>query len=142
MLALWAKMCSPTGQNNAPDRRFTPTAGFAGPQVYAVFELEEPTHTVGIHIIGNRRPAQSDRVMENLAQGQAQPFKLRSRESSGGPPGSETGMKQALICVDIAHPGQKRLVQQRRLYRQSPASKQRRKLFRADSERVLAGRSK
>lgn len=135
-------MRSPARQNNTPDRRFATAAGFSGPQVDAVFELKEAAHAVGIHVVGDRRSAQPDGMMENLAQRNAQPLELGSGEPTGGPPRPEAGMKKALIGIDVAHPGEKCLVQQRGLDCQPAPTKEHRKLFRADGERILAGRPK
>ena len=67
-------MRSPSSQQDAPDRRLAAAAGKAGALVDAVLQLEEAAHAVGVHIIGDRRTAQPDGVLQNLAQGQPQPF--------------------------------------------------------------------
>jgi hypothetical protein len=135
-------MGSPPGQKDTADGRLAPPAGLPGAQVNAVLELEEAAHPVGIDIIGHRRSAQADRVRENLAQRDAQPFKLRAREPARSPPRPDSRMKQALVRIDVADSGKKRLVEQSGLDGQLAAPEQCRKLLRAHRERVRARRAK
>jgi hypothetical protein len=56
-------MRASASQQNTPDRRLAAAAGKAGAQVDAVFQLEEAAHSVGIHVIGDRRAAQPNGVL-------------------------------------------------------------------------------
>ncbi len=76
-LASGAKVGSAAGQLNAPDGRLTSPAWLARALVNAMLELKEAPLALGVHIIRNRRTAEADGVVENLAQRQAQPFQLR-----------------------------------------------------------------
>jgi hypothetical protein len=79
------------GQQNAPNRGLATAAGQAGAQIDAVFQLEEATHPVGIHVVGNGRTAQPDRMLKNLAQGEPEPFKF----GLGGRPAIRRGRMPA-----------------------------------------------
>ena len=44
-------MRTPPSQQNPPDRRLATAARKPGAQVYAVFQLEEAPHSVGVYVI-------------------------------------------------------------------------------------------
>jgi hypothetical protein len=129
-------MSSASSHDDAADAGLAPPARFAGPQVNAVLELEKAADSIGIHVIGDRRPAHPDGVMENLAQGDTQPFELRAGEPAGSTARPDTGMEQALIRINIAYAGQKPLIEQCGLDGQPAAAKKRGELVGADGERI------
>lgn len=61
-LAVRAEMGAAPGQQDAANGGSAGEAGLAGPHIDAVFELEKPGHSVGVHVIGDGRPSQLDRV--------------------------------------------------------------------------------
>ena len=69
MLAFWAVVGASSSQHQTPDRNLAAAAGLARAQIDAVLELKKTARTVGIHIIGDRRTSQPDRVLERLAEG-------------------------------------------------------------------------
>ena len=61
-------MGAPTSQKNAPDGGFAVAARQAGAHVDAVLKLKKAAHPVGIHVIGDRRAAQKDCMIQDLAK--------------------------------------------------------------------------
>ena len=96
-------MCAPSCQHNAEDRRLAMAARLSGPHIDAMFKLIKATHSIGIHIIGDRRSASFDGVLQDFAQGQTQPFQLGLGQSFRALAGSNAGMKEALVGIDVAH---------------------------------------
>src|ERR1035438_2716282 len=114
----------PSCHHNPPDRCLAAAAGKPCAQVDAVLQLEEAAHPVGVHIIRDRRTAQPDSVLQHLNQSQPQLFQFRLGQLSAPAPRPDAGAKQALVGVDVSHPGEQLLVKQRRLDEQlAPAEK-------------------
>jgi hypothetical protein len=59
-------------EDDSFDRRAADAAGLAGAQVNMVVELEESCDTIRIHVVGDRRAAQFDRVGEDFDKSVAQ----------------------------------------------------------------------
>src|SRR5271165_902470 len=94
-LALWAVMCASAGNQNPPDRGPANAAWLTRPQVDAMLELEESAHSVCIHIVRHRRPAQANGVLQNFAQCKPQPLQLRPGQPARPASRPYTGTKQA-----------------------------------------------
>lgn len=138
MLAGGAEVRPPASHHDAPDGRLAAAAGLAGPQVDIVPKLKESALPLRVYIIRNGGPAQLDGVAQHLLQRLAQPFQFGAGEAARPAPRTDSGTKQALVGIDIAHPGQKPLVEQRRFDRKLAAAKERRKFLRSDAERLGA----
>src|ERR1700761_6635845 len=65
MLADRTEMRPPATDHDPPDGRRTHQAGLASTQVDAMLQLEEPTHPIGVHIIGYRGTAPLDRLAQH-----------------------------------------------------------------------------
>jgi len=126
-------------QLDAPDGGLADAAGEAGAQVYTVFKLEKPSHSAGIYIIGDRGTTKPDGVLQNLAEGAPETLQLGPGEAAGAPARTDSGMKQALVGVDVAHAREKGLIEQCCLDGQTPPPEQNGKLARCDGERLGAG---
>ena len=50
-MALRAVVSASSSYDNAPDRSLAATARLAGSLIYAMFQLKEATHPVGVNII-------------------------------------------------------------------------------------------
>ena len=105
------------GHRDPLDGRFAHTTRFRRSLVDAMFQLEKAPHPLRIHIIGNRRAAETDCVLQDLPQCKSQPLQFDPGESSGAAAGSKTRAKQALIGIDVPHSGQQCLIEQCRLDR-------------------------
>ena len=108
-------MGTPSGQENALDRLLAAAAGLAGAQVDAVLKLEEAADAVGIYVVRNRGAAQLNGVVQNLAECLAETLQLGPGKPAGGAARTDAGVEEAFVGVDVAHPGQQRLVEQRGL---------------------------
>ena len=104
-------MCSPSRQNDPTNRRLALAAGKSRAQVDAMFQLKKAAHPVCVHIIGDRGAPQPDGMIENLAQRQAQPFQFASSQPFTRAARADAGAKQALVGVDVAHPGEQFLIE-------------------------------
>ncbi len=51
-------------------------------------------------------------MLKYLAEGEAEAFKLDAGEAPGHAPGTDAGVEEALVSVDVADAGQQRLIQQ------------------------------
>jgi hypothetical protein len=135
-----AEVRAAPGEQNAPYGSSAATAGFAGAKVDAMLQLEETARAVGVDIVGDRRAAQPDRLLEDLQQSLAETFKLGTRKTACRAPGTDSGMKKALVGVDVAHPGQKGLVEQSGFDGEFAAPEKCSEIFRAYRERLGAWR--
>lgn len=122
-------MRTSSGQQDASDGLLTMTARLPLSPINAVLQLEKSFDARCIHIIRNRGTAQIDGPPQNPLQGQPQPFKLSLSQPAGCTLWADSGMKQAFVGVDVAHPGQQRLVQQSRLDRELATVEEGGKLF-------------
>src|SRR5580692_4949030 len=104
--------------------------------VDAVFQLEKSPYPLRIHVIGNRGPPQPNRMLQNLAQSEPKPLQLCSRKPPGVAAWSKTRSKQALIGINVPHPGQERLVQQCRFDREPSPPEERHKGVGFDPQRL------
>ena len=104
--------------------------------VDAVFQLEKSPHPLRIHIIGDRGPSQPNRMLQNLSQSEPKPLQLRSCKPPGVAAWPKTRPKQALIGINVSHPGQERLVQQCRFDREPSPPEERHKGVGFDPQRL------
>ena len=135
-------MGSSTGEQNAPDRGLAAATGLVGPKVDAVFELEETSHSVGIHVVRDRRTTQPDGLLQNLAEREPEAFKFNSAKAACVAARPDAGVKEAFVGINVTHTGKQALIEQGGLDRQAPSPEESGELLRRDGERLGAGRDK
>ena len=131
-------MGSPPREEDALDGGLAAATGLVGPKVDAVFQLEETSHSVGIHVVGDRGTPQPDGLLQNLAERKPEPFKFGFAKATGVAARPDTGMKEAFVGVDVTHTGKQALIEQGSLDRQASATKECGKFFRGDGEWLCA----
>ncbi len=99
-------------QQDAPDGGCADPAGLAGAQINAVFELKKSPLALGVHIVGDRRTAETDGMAQYLPQRLAQPLQLVTGEAAGSAARTNPGPEEALVGIDVAHSGEQILVEQ------------------------------
>ena len=139
MLALGAEVRAPPSHNDPRNRRLAPPAGFTGPLVDAMLELEEAFHSFGIHVIGDRGASHLDGLLQHGLQRLAQTLQLRTGKPSGSASWPETGVEQAFVGVDVAHAREQRLVEQGGLDSQLAPAEQRAEGGGFNGQRFQAG---
>ena len=82
-----------------------------------MLQLEESFAPLGVDIVADRRAAQRDRLAQYLLQRSVQFAQLSASERRRSPARPDTGAKQRLVGIDVAHAAQQLLVQQRALDR-------------------------
>ncbi len=133
-------MSAPARDNHAPDWALTTAARFAGALVNAVLQLKKAALAIGIDVVGDRRAAQSNRMVQDFAQGQPKALELRTRKAIDASSRANAGVEQAFIGVNVANPRKEGLIKQCCLDGQTPAMKERREFAVADCERIVTGR--
>src|SRR5215469_17081666 len=83
LLARGAVVGAAASNDDPPDGRLAGAAGLAGTLVDAVFQLEEAANAFRVHVIGDRRAAQPDGVLENSHQRLAETFQFGTGEAPG-----------------------------------------------------------
>ena len=131
-------MRAATRKQNSSNRRSAYQARLAGPQIDPVFQLKEPSNPVGVDVIGNRRSSERDCLAKHLLQRLVKPEQLFPFQPSRHPPRTNSGMKEALVSVNIPHTVQQPLIEKRRLDRKLAAAKKVGKRLRSDGERLGA----
>jgi hypothetical protein len=139
-LASRAIVGAASGEFNAPDGGLAEAARLARALVDAMLELKEASRALGIHIIRDGRPAQTDGVRENLAQGETQLFQLRRGQPVGPPARPDARLEKALVRIDVANTREERLIQQRCLDGHASLAEELRKRALANGERLGARR--
>jgi len=139
-LATGTEMGTAPGEQDAADGGSAAAAGLAGTQVDAVLKLEESAGASRVDVIGDRGAAQPNGLLENLAQSPAQALELGAGETAGGAARTDSGMKEALVGVDVAHSGEQGLVEKRCLDGELSTAKEGREFVGADGKRLSAGR--
>jgi len=139
LLAAGAVVGSAAGKQNPVDEGSATAAGLSGAEVDAVLELEESADAVGVDIIRDRGAAEADGMLEDLAEGLAEPLEFGAGEAAGGAARADSGMEKALVGIDVAHAGEEGLVEQRSLDGQFAAAEESGKVAGGDGERFGAG---
>src|SRR5208282_880725 len=104
-------------QNNPPDCGPAQQAGFPLTAIHSMLELEEAFLSIRVHVIGNRRSAQRDRLAQNFLYRGMQLAQLLPGDGCRPPPGTDAGAEQRLVGIDVAHAAQQFLVQESALDR-------------------------
>ena len=115
-------MTAAAGNRNAADGSSAAPARKPGPLVDAMLHLEKSGFPGGIHVVGDGGAAEADCAPEDLLEGVPEVFQLGSREAARDPPWADAGTEQALVGINVADPGEKRLVEKSGLYRESPVT--------------------
>src|SRR5262249_34486157 len=94
----------------APSRNYYPLDGspahlarLSGSPINPMLQLKEAFFSVRSYIIGNTRSPQSNRFLENPAQGFVQPSEVVVSQRSRAPAWPNACTKQSLISVDISY---------------------------------------
>ena len=127
---------SPTSHHNLLQPFPTVLADLPRPSVNLVLKLEKPPHPIRVHIVRNRRATQLNRMPQHRHQFPSQPQQLLPGKPRSLPPRTNPRPKQALICINISHSMQQRLVQQSRLDRHLPPPEQTHKRILANGQRL------
>src|SRR6202521_661447 len=94
-----------------------------------MLELEESFFSIRVHIIGNRRSAQRDRLAEHSPNGSVQLAQLLPRDGRRPPAGSDASPKQRLVGINVADAAQQLLIQKRAFDRSLAPAKKRDELL-------------
>jgi len=111
-LAVGAVVGTPPGEHGAANGRSADLAGLAATHIDAVLELEKAGHPVGVHVIGNRGAAQFDGLPQDCLQSGMEPGEVLAGEAARHAGGTDSGAKEALVGINVAHPMEQLLVQQ------------------------------
>ena len=123
-LADRAEVRAPAGEQYSADGSAADQAGLAGPEVDAVLKLEKAAYAVGIHVVGDGRAAERNRMLQDFLQGRAKAVKFSALDAAGHAFGTDSGAEEAFVGVDIAHAVEQRLIEQRRFDGQLAAAKE------------------
>src|SRR5580700_7914802 len=101
-----------------------------------MLQLKKSFLPIRIHIIGNRRPAQSDGFFKHFLNRKKQPSQIFLGERRSPPPRPNACPVQRFIRINIADATQQLLVQQCALDRSLPSSEQTYEALQFDFERL------
>ena len=139
VLTVGTIMGAAAGDCDALDGCFAGEAGLAGALVDVVLELEKAARAFGIDIVGNGGTAEADCALEDFAHGEPEALEFDAGEASGAAARANAGAKEALVGVDVAYPGEERLVEQGRFDREAAATEEGCEFGRLDAERFGTG---
>lgn len=139
MLTLRAVMRATAGDQNAANGCAAAATGLASPLVHAMLHLEKAGFAGGIDVVGDGGSAETDGVPKDLAQREAEPFEFGTAEAAGHAAGTDAGVEEALIGINVANPGEERLVEETRLDGESAAPEEGGEGLCADGKRFQAG---
>jgi hypothetical protein len=137
-LAFGAIVGSATSNQYALDGCAATPTRLAGALVHAMLQLEEAAHAVGIDIIGHGRPAETNGMAEHLTQREPKPAVFGDRNAMCAPARPDARAKKALVGINVAHPGEQRLVEERGLDGHAAAVEESGELWCGDIKRVGA----
>src|SRR5450432_2193779 len=106
-------MGRPGPDDDPPDRPTAARTGLAG----ALVDLELFLHiavAVGRGVVVDRAPPPFDCLGQDRADRKVQPALIRGPQRRGGTKGMEARSPERLVGVDVADPGDERLVEQER----------------------------
>ena len=135
-------MRTPSGHDQAADRRATYQAWLAGPHIHAMLKLEKTADPGGIHVVGHGRTAERDSRAQHSLQAGVKPGKFSAGEPGRPAAGSEAGSEKTLVCIDVADAVQQLLIEQGGLDGRLPAPKEGLKVRQTDVQRLNAGACK
>lgn len=98
-------MGAATRHHNAPDLACANKARLAPALINPVFQLEKAPHAFRIHVIGDRRAAQTNRILKYALKRLPEPFQFAASEPARALPGPDAGAEQAFVGVDIPDSG-------------------------------------
>jgi hypothetical protein len=139
VLAMGAVMRPAAGDQNAADGGNAAAAGQAGALVNTVLDLEKSALACRVDVIGDRRAAQVYGVPEDLAKGETETLELGSGEPAGHASGSNAGTEEAFVSVDVADPGEQRLIEESGLDGEAAVAEERGERLASDGEGLEAG---
>ena len=118
---------------------FADTAWLAGAGVDMVMELEEAGYTFSVYVIGDGGAAEFDGVFEDFDEGGAEAGELGAGESAGVAEGSDVGVEEGFVGVDVAYAVEQGLVEQRSFDGGLAVAEEGDEVFEGDGEGFAAG---
>src|SRR3569833_3170487 len=97
--------------------------------------MNEALGAIRVHVVGNRRSPESDRVFEHVVQGFSKTLKFMQGQISSPHSWANSRAKKSLVGINVSHTGKQRLVQQCSFYRQLSSAEQFCERFLLDCER-------
>ena len=113
------------GRDELHDLAPAAQTGLAFTQVHEELVLKAAAHPVGMTEVVDRRPARRKARRERVLDRAGERVALPRSELADGPQRMDPRAEQRLVRVDVAHPGDPPLVEQERLDRRAPASRER-----------------
>ena len=107
-----------------------------------MLQLEKSFFSGSIHIVGDRRAAESDCLSQDRLDGDPQSFEFLCGEAASLASRANAGAKQTFIRINVADAMEKLLIQQRGFYGSSTPTKQRTKRVCRDLQWLLSGPDK
>lgn len=104
-------MGAAAGDEDAADGGSTSAAGEAGTLVDAMLHLEEAGLASGIDVIGDRGSAQTNGVLEDLAECETEALEFSAGEAARHAAGVDAGAEEALVGIDVADAGEEGLIE-------------------------------
>jgi hypothetical protein len=111
---------------------------FAGALVNAVAKLKFAALAIGIHVIGNGRAAQANRLQQYCADGSVETAKLAGLERGSQMRGMNARSPETFVRVDVSHAAEDSLVEQERFDAGTASTQFRAEFFFGGFERVEA----
>ncbi len=115
--------------------------GFPSLSVNAMFQLEESFAAFGVDVIADRRPAEFDRLAQDLLQSLMKLPQFGPGQRRGATARPNLGAEQRLIGIDVADAAQQLLIEQRALDRSFASVEERDEMVEVDVQRLDARRS-
>src|SRR6202034_1000171 len=123
-------------QHNPPDCTLAHETRPPLTAIDAMLELKKSFFAIHIHVIGNRRSAERDRLTKHFPHGSVQLAHLLPAKGGRPPAGTNSRPEQCLIGVNITDTPQQLLIQERALDRSLAPAKQRDELLLTNFERL------
>src|SRR3984885_15593928 len=105
-------MAAASSQHHSLHRSLANQARLAFAPIHAVLQLEETLLAVGVNVVGNRRPTQRNRLAQNLLHRKEKLVPPSMSNRGRATPRPNSGAKERLIRVDVAHAPQQVLFMQ------------------------------
>ena len=97
-------MTAASGQYNAPDCGPARQAPLSLAAINSMLELEESFFSIRVHVVGNRRSAERDRLAQHFPHRSVQLAQLLPRDSGDPPAGTNASTKQPVSYTHLTLP--------------------------------------
>jgi hypothetical protein len=105
-------MGSAAADHDLLDRRPADETGFTGAPVGPQLHFEEAFRPSGVDIIGDRRSAGGDGLLEYAHESSTESLEFRPRQRPSTPPGTDAGAKKGLVRVNVSYSMKQLLIEQ------------------------------